>query len=148
MIFLDIATVVCVGLMIGTEFTVSAFINPILWQLEERAQAQAIGISARKLGRAMPFWYVASLLLMAVEAIARYRQPGEWLLGGAIAIWVAVIVLTLLFLVPVANRLARLSGDTFSAEARREQRHWDTMHRMRVAALVLAMICLLAGLRL
>ena len=30
MTFLDIATILCIGLMIGTEFAVSVFLNPVV----------------------------------------------------------------------------------------------------------------------
>lgn len=36
MLLLNTLTTVCIGLLIGTEFAVSAFINPVLWKLEER----------------------------------------------------------------------------------------------------------------
>lgn len=146
MIVLDIATTVCVGLLVGTEFAVSAFVNPVLWQLDERGQSQAIGMFARKLGRAMPFWYGICFLLLVGEAVARHHQHGVWLLGVAIAIWAAVIVLTLMFLVPVNNRLAQLNGEALPAESRRSHRQWDARHRIRVAALLLAMVCLLVAL--
>ena len=84
--FLDIVTTLCIGLLIGTEFTVSAFINPILNQLDGRAQAGATRLFAKKLGTAMPFWYAASLLLQDqlspafvrehYETLARY--PAHW----------------------------------------------------------------------
>jgi len=48
MIVLDIVTAVCIGLLIGTEFAVSVFINPILRKLDDRAQAHAIRLFARR----------------------------------------------------------------------------------------------------
>lgn len=145
MLFLDIATTLCAGLMIGVEFAVSAFINPILWQLDDQAQSKTVRLFARKLGTVMPFWYTIAFLLLIAETVLRYHQAGAWLLGTASAIWCAVIVLTLVFLVPINNRLARLEGGSFGEEARREHRKWDSMHRVRVAALALALICLLSG---
>ncbi|HKO11677.1 MAG TPA: DUF1772 domain-containing protein [Acidobacteriaceae bacterium] len=147
MVILDIATTVCAGLLIGVEFSVSAFINPILWQLDERAQSRTIGLFARKLGFVMPFWYSATLLLLVAETVLRLHQAGAWLLGTASAIWIVVIVLTLLFLVPINNRMTRLEGSRFAEEARREHRKWDSMHRARVAALAIALVCLLGGVR-
>ncbi len=101
---LDIVTTVCIGLLIGTEFAVAVFINPILRKLEVREELRAIRLFAAKLGAAMPFWYCASLLLLIAEAVWRYGEKGYLLLIAAGAIWVAVIVLTLLFLVPINNR--------------------------------------------
>ena len=61
------------------------------------------------------------------------------------AIWAAVIVLTLLFLVPINNRMAKLDPQSFVAESRRAHHTWDAMHRARVAALTVAFVCLVAA---
>jgi hypothetical protein len=42
MLILNIAAIVCIGLMTGVEFAVSAFIDPVLWKLERNAQMEAI----------------------------------------------------------------------------------------------------------
>lgn len=146
--FLYIATTICIGLLIGTEFAVSVFINPVLRKLDDRTQAKAISLFAARLGRAMPFWYAISLLLLLVEALTTRRGPGNSLLIAACAIWLAVIVLTLLFLVPINNRMMQLDAKSFPEEAQREHRTWDTLHRLRVAALILAMICFLLAAHL
>ena len=83
MIFLDIVTVMSVGLMTGAEFAVSAFINPVLWRMEDEGQGFAVRAFARMLGRVMPFWYGGNMLLLAAEAIVRRSQPGAWLLDVA-----------------------------------------------------------------
>jgi|SRR5579871_768358 len=141
--FLDIAVTVCIGLLIGTEFAVSAFINPIVWKLDDRAQATAIHLFAERLGTAMPFWYAVSLLLLGLETLLRHHEPGFVLLIAASIIWAIVILLTLLFLVPINNRMARLTPDSFPEGARREHKKWDTLHRLRVAALIVAFVCFL-----
>ncbi len=143
---LNIVTTLCIGLLIGTEFAVSAFINPILRKLDSRAQAQAIRLFARRLGTAMPFWYVASLLLLIGEAIVHRRESGGLLLIAACVIWCAVIIHTLLVLVPINNRMTQLDSDAFSQEAQREHKKWDSLHRLRVVALVVAMVCCLVAI--
>jgi uncharacterized membrane protein len=139
MIFLDILTVMSVGLMTGTEFAVSVFRNPVLWRMEDQAQGFAVRAFARVLGRVMPFWYGGNLLLIVAEAMVRRSQPGAWLLDGACGVWAAVIVLTLVFLVPINNRLSALTDGSFSETVKREHRQWDGRHRLRVVALLLAM---------
>jgi uncharacterized membrane protein len=145
MIFLDIVTIMSVGLLTGTEFAVSAFINPVLWRMEDEAQGFAVRAFARMLGRVMPFWYGGSLLLLAAEAIVRRSQPGAWLLDAACGVWAVVILLTLIFLVPINNRISALPDHAFSDAVKREHRRWDTRHRLRVAALVVAMGMLLVA---
>ena len=146
--FLDIATTLCIGPLVGTELAVSAFVNPVLWKLDAPAQAAAIRLFARRLGTAMPFWYSASFLLLLAVTLRHLHRPGVLLLGAASGIWAAVIVLTLLFLVPINNRMARIDADAFTDASRRQHRRWDRMHRLRVAALAVAMAAFLAGIRL
>ena len=62
---LNIFAIVSLALLIGTEFSVSAFVNPVLWKLDEFAQATAIRMFARMLGTVMPFWYVGCQVLLA-----------------------------------------------------------------------------------
>jgi uncharacterized membrane protein len=143
---LDIVTTLCIGLLIGTEFAVSAFINPILNQLDGRAQASATRLFAKKLGTAMPFWYSASLLLLIAAAVMHRQQSGSPLLIVASVIWAAVIVVSITVLVPINNRIIRFGGDQFPAEARREHHKWDALHRLRVVALAAAMGCFLVAI--
>src|ERR1035438_2840484 len=143
--FLTIITIVSLGLLIGTEFAVSVFVNPVLWKLHNSAQAAAIRMFARKLGTAMPFWYAGSLVLLASAWFLGHHEAHPWLLLSANLIWVAVIVLTLLFLVPINNRMAQLDPGSFAVESRREHHKWDAMHRARVAALTVAFVCFLAA---
>jgi uncharacterized membrane protein len=139
---MDVVTIVCIGLLVGTEFAVSAFINPILRKLGPREELRAIALFAAKLGFVMPFWYGASLLLLIAETAIHRADAGRWLLIATIAIWTAVIVHTILFLVPINNRLARVDPETAGKSALAEHGRWGWMHRWRVAALTVAMICL------
>ena len=144
-LYLDILTILGVGLLIGVEFAVSVFINPVLWRLDDRAQALAVKSFAKMLGTAMPFWYAGSFLLLIAETVLRHTKAGFSLLIASCAIWAAVIVLTLLFLVPINNRIGAMTDDVFSEAVKREHRRWDGRHRLRVVALVLAMVFLLAA---
>ena len=88
MIFsLYIATVVSLALLIGTEFAVSAFVNPILWKLDDVAQATAIRMFARKLGTVMPFWYVGSLVLLGcIWVLERHSGHAQLLMVAAVTL--------------------------------------------------------------
>ncbi len=143
---LDIVAIVSIGLLIGTELAVAVFINPILRELGPREELHAIRLFAAKLGAAMPFWYGISLLLLIAEAVFRYAQGRATLLFAACAIWTAVIVLTILFLVPINNRLARTDPDAETEPALREHSRWDVMHRWRVVSLTAAMVCFLLAI--
>ena len=143
MLILNLIVIVCIGLLVGTEFSVSVFINPVLSRLDESAQAAATRLFAIRLGRTMPFWYAASLLLLLVEAFLRRHDTGLAFLIAAIAIWVIVIILTIMFLVPINNRMILLDAGTFPEQAKRAHDRWDMMHRIRVGALTTAMVCCL-----
>ena len=143
MIIVNITTIVCMGLMIGTEFAVSAFINPVLWKLESGAQIHAIRLFAAKLGFVMPFWYGLGLLLLLVETFFLRHQPQVLLVAIASGIWALVIILSLLFLVPINNRLARFENPAAMEKAHSDHRKWDSLHRVRVLALTTAMVLFL-----
>jgi uncharacterized membrane protein len=147
-IILDLVTIVSVGLLIGTEFAVSAFINPILAKLDDRAHARAIHLFAVRLGTVMPFWYGLSLLLLIVEAIVRHRYAGSLWLMVSCAIWAAVVLLTILILVPINNQFASKEADVLSPSAHRDHDRWEAMHRARIVALTASMIFFLAGIHL
>ena len=142
---LDVLTILCAGLMIGNELAVSLFVNPVVWQLEDRSQAKALSLFAATLGKAMPFWYVLCLVLMMIEAYLRRYQPALTLLLIAVAIWVAIIVYTLTTLVPINNRIARLAG-ALPEGWQEEHKRWDMYHRWRILSLILAMVCLVWGI--
>lgn len=140
---LDILTIGCIGLLIGTELTVSVFINPILWKLDNYAQMSAMRMFAKRLGAAMPFWYAASLLLLIAETTVRRHDANVALMLIASGIWAAIVVLSVLFLVPINNRLAQIGSSSVAEVARHYHKEWDRLHRFRVAALGMSMLCFL-----
>jgi uncharacterized membrane protein len=138
--FFDIATILCTGIMAGNEIAVSAFINPALWKLDDRAIASEL---ARTLGKVMPFWYGLSLVLLAIEAYLHRRSTGFPLLVAACILWLGTIIYTLLVLVPINNRIivsGIVNGDWTP------HKKWDLLHRCRIALLIAAVVCMLAAL--
>ena len=91
----------------------------------------------------MPFWYALNLLLLILEVVNRRHEPQFALLIAATSIWIVVIVFTVVFLVPINNRMARPSSDSLSETARREHKKWDAPDRLRVVAVGVALICFL-----
>jgi uncharacterized membrane protein len=140
MLVLDILAILTLGLMIGVEFAVSAFINPTLRQLAPEPQARALSLFAARLGFVMPFWYALSLVLLIAEAILRRHTPALTPLILAASLWVLIILFTLAMLVPINNRIAKLQPTALPAGWQSAHRRWDTLHRLRVALLLLAFI--------
>jgi hypothetical protein len=145
MLFLDVLTILCTGLMIGNELAVSLFVNPVIWQLEDRSQAKALSLFAGTLGKVMPSWYAFCLVLMMVETYLRRHQPALILLLAAVVIWIAIIIYTVTTLVPINNRIARLAG-ALPEGWREAHKRWDTYHRWRILSLMVAMVCLVWGI--
>jgi uncharacterized membrane protein len=135
---LDLFTILCMGLLTGNELAVSLFVNPAIWKLSESAQAQALSLLARSLGKVMPVWYALCLVLLIVEAYVRRNNPQAYLLYGAVILWIAAIVFTVSTLVPINNRIARLDLASPFAGWRQEHRRWDKLHRWRIGMLAIA----------
>jgi uncharacterized membrane protein len=144
---LEILTTICIGLMIGVELAVAVFINPIVVRLPGAARAKMTRLSAKRLGTVMPFWYVAGLLLLAGEIVVRRHSSGAHLVWAAGSIWAIVIFLTILFLVPINNRIASMDSSAFTEQLQREHTRWDLLHRWRVIALIVSLSLFLIGIR-
>jgi uncharacterized membrane protein len=138
--FLDTITIVFMGLMVGNELALSVFVNPAVWQLESGPQAEALSLLARSLGRAMPVWYTLCLGLLALESFLHRHQAALGLLLTATLIWVGVIVFTISMLVPINNRVASLDTAALAPGWKQAHRKWDSLHRIRVLLLTVAVL--------
>ncbi|RXH57062.1 DUF1772 domain-containing protein [Granulicella sibirica] len=129
----NVVTLFIVLTLVGVEFSVSAFMNPAAWRLEPESQLRMLSRLAFVLGRVMPVWYPVSTLLFCIQAWFGWYTPGRSLLLEAAAIWVLTSVASIIFLVPLNNRVAAGAADW-----QRVHRIWDRRHRVRIAALALA----------
>jgi hypothetical protein len=91
-------------------------------------------------------WYAASLLLMAFEAVLRFHQPAFPWIAAAAALWIAIILHTLLILLPINNRIAALETSALPAGWRQQHRTWDKHHRVGILLLIFSVTLLLHGL--
>jgi hypothetical protein len=139
---LDVIASFSVGTLVGTELTVSLFVNPVLWRLEERAQAIGIRKFAERWGGVMPYWYGFNLLLLLAEAIVRRDSPIGTCFMPRLLYGRLRFCSRLIFLVPINNRLA--SRTEYRLDALTQQhRLWDDRHRVRILAVGCAFVCLL-----
>lgn len=137
----EILALVVVGALVGSEFSVAAFFRPILGRLPDDAFRAARGDGAGLLGKAMPFWYLASFaLLVAVGVVADSQR---WLIGVGAGLMVAVVMLSVTVLVPINNKIAawRSTDEVSRALAAR----WDRLHWLRVAMLAVIYVLLVIG---
>jgi uncharacterized membrane protein len=143
---LEVFTTVVVGLMVGVEFSVAFVINPILNGLPGDSAQRGRAHGGRMLGAVMPFWYIGSLILSAVWAIAGWHHLGTGLVVIAAALLIVSVIMSLLLLVPINNR-----GKTWTVENRPEDwkeqmNRWDQYHYVRVAVIIAAFALLAAAL--
>jgi hypothetical protein len=143
---LDTITITFAGLMVGNELAVSAFVNPAVWQLESGPQAQGLSILARSLGRVMPVWYGLGLALLALESFLHRHQAALVPLLTATFIWAGVIVFTIGMLVPINDRIASLNLAAPTPGWKYDHKKWDSLHRVRILLLAVALFALTYGL--
>ena len=131
---LAVITATVVGVMVGVEFAVAVFVNPMLLRLPAGSALQARADGGRVLGRVMPFWYIGSLLLVAWLAAVTWGGS-----AGDAAVAAAAL------LVPIANRSATWTADHHPADWREQQQRWDRLHYARVAIIVAGFVLTLVA---
>ncbi|MBT0992823.1 DUF1772 domain-containing protein [Cellulomonas sp. DKR-3] len=124
--------------MVGVELAVAVVINPILLQLDAGASLTARAYGARMLGRAMPFWYVGSLVLAGALAAVAWGTSAATASLVAAALLVVTVLMSVLWLVPINNRSSSWTAEDHPADWREQHRRWDRLHIARVAFLVAA----------
>ena len=137
----DVAVLFVVLTLVGVEFSVSAFVNPAVWQLEPAPQLQALRHLARVLGTVMPVWYPAAGVLLAAETWLHWHTGARPLLLASVALWVLASLASIVALVPLNTRIAQGLPDW-----ERTSRTWDRRHRVRIAALATAGVLAIAAL--
>ena len=137
---LAIVATTVVGTMVGVEFAVAVFVNPIFLRLPAGAALQARADGGRVLGRVMPFWYVGSLLLTAGLAAATWGQAAAGAAIAAAALIAVSIVMSITLLVPINNRTATWTAHDHPSDWREQQQRWDRLHYVRVAIIVAAFV--------
>jgi len=139
---LDTITVILAGSMVGNELAVTAFFNPAAWRLESKLQAQALSILAGSLGRVMPVWYGLCFGLLGLELFLHRHQPVLVLLLTATLIWAGVIIFSISALVPINNRIASLNTAAPTPGWKQDHKKWDSLHRIRLLLLAVALVAL------
>jgi uncharacterized membrane protein len=143
---LEVFTTVVVGVMVGVEFSVAFVINPILNALPADSGQLGRAHGARMLGAVMPVWYITSLVLVAVWAIARWHHHGTGLTVTAGALLLLSVLMSILLLVPIANRGKTWTPDDRPADWNQQMNRWDRLHYVRVAVIIAAFALLVAAL--
>ncbi|GAA3866437.1 DUF1772 domain-containing protein [Streptomyces lacrimifluminis] len=143
---LEVFTTVVVGVMVGVEFSVAFVMNPILNALPEDSGQLGHAHGGRMLGAVMPVWYISSLVLVAVWAIAGGDHPGTGLVVTAGALLLLSVVMSLLLLVPINNRNKTWTPENRPADWKQQIHRWNRFHYVRVAVIIAAFTLLAAAL--
>jgi uncharacterized membrane protein len=145
MTILTVVTVVAIGLLVGVELAVAVFVNPIFDRLPGTAGLAARSDGARVLGRVMPFWYGAAVLLGAASAVVA-GGSGVAAVAAGTALLVVAVVLSVTLLVPINDRARTWTEGDAPADWREQLQRWDRLHYGRTALLVVAFVLVAAGL--
>jgi len=143
---LEVFTVVVVGLMVGVEFSVAFVINPIFNGLPDDSNQLGRAHGGRMLGALMPFWYIGSLVLSAVWAIAGWHHPGAGLVVIAAALLIVSVIMSLLLLVPINNQGKTWTPENRPEDWKEQMNRWDRFHYVRVAVIIAAFALLVTAL--
>ncbi|WP_420596483.1 anthrone oxygenase family protein [Deinococcus sp.] len=140
-----VVTVVVVGLMVGVELSVAAFVNPGLGRLPDAACVAGRSDSARVLGRVMPFWYILSVVLVGWWAVQSWGRAQALLVTVVAALLVVSVVLSVALLEPINARVARWTAQSVPADWQQQVGKWDGLHYVRVGILVATFILLVVA---
>jgi uncharacterized membrane protein len=141
---------ICAGLMAGVYFAFSAFIMRSFDQLGAASAAAAMNAINRVILRSwfMPLFFGSTPICTALAAVALFdaELDGRWLLfAGAATYVVGMFACTVLFNVPLNDRLAR-AGNRSSAGADfwpQYLQRWTRWNHLRGACSLAAMMLLM-----
>jgi uncharacterized membrane protein len=144
-IALEVITATVAGIMVGVEFCVAVFINPILLRLTAGTALEIGPHFARVLGRVMPFWYITSLIFTAGLAAASWGTPTSGFAVAAALLLVVSVVMSVSLLVPINNRSKDWTAEKHPDDWRDQQRRWHGLHYGRVAIIMAALVLILVA---
>ncbi|MDX2531096.1 DUF1772 domain-containing protein [Streptomyces europaeiscabiei] len=143
---LEVVTTVVIGVMVGVEFSVAFVMKPILDALPEDSGQLGHAHGGRMLGAVMPVWYIGSLVLTAVWAVAGWHHAGTGLVVTAAGLLILTVVMSLLLLVPINNRNKTWTPENRPEDWKEQMNRWERWHYVRVAVLIGAFTLLVAAL--
>jgi uncharacterized membrane protein len=143
---LEVFTTVVVGVMVGVEFSVAFVMNRILDALPEDSGQLGHAHGGRMLGAVMPVWYIGSLVLVGIWAVAGWHHSGTGLVVTAAGLLILSVVMSLLLLVPINNRNRTWTPENRPADWKQQLDRWGRLHYIRVAVIIAAFTLLVAAL--
>jgi hypothetical protein len=150
-VFLHLLAILILGLLCGSELNVGAFAHPTLNAQTLEVHVPVRASLARLLGRVMPFWMTTSTLLnLAVVLPFEGLHGTTWRLAAvAFGVQAFAVVFSIIFPVPINNRIIRWTAATVPGDWRAQEHRWDVLHISRTLALIgaFALLTLSFGMR-
>ncbi|NUP51271.1 MAG: DUF1772 domain-containing protein [Catenulispora sp.] len=143
---LEVFTTVAVGLLVGVEFSVAVILSRILNALPDDSAQLGHAHGGRMLGALMPFWYIGSLVLSAVWAVARWHDHGAGLVVVASGLLILSVIMSILLLVPINNQNKTWTPENRPADWKQQLDRWNRYHYVRVAVIIAAFTLLVTAL--
>ncbi|WP_194912270.1 DUF1772 domain-containing protein [Catenulispora rubra] len=143
---LEVFTTVAVGVMVGVEFAVAFVLNRILNALPDDSDQLGRAHGGRMLGAIMPFWYIGSVVLVAIWAAARWHHHGTGLVVASGVLLIVSVIMSLLLLVPINNQNKTWTPENRPEDWKQQMNRWDRFHYIRVADIIAAFALLVAAL--
>jgi uncharacterized membrane protein len=140
------------GLLAGLYFAFSVFIMRALDQLGSAAGAAAMNAINTVILRSlfMPLFLLTSVasLVLAILGLVRWGEPGTslWVAGG-LCYFIGMFVVTMVFNVPLNNRLQASQAHDLEANWRRYMIEWVRWNHLRTLASLVASALFIAALR-
>ncbi|WP_193106666.1 anthrone oxygenase family protein [Brachybacterium sp. FME24] len=128
------------GLLVGVELAVAVVLNPILRGLPFAAAIAGRAHGGRMLGRAMPFWYIGSTILLATLTALTWGTSSAGAALLAAALLLVGVVLSVVLLVPINKQTITWTAESHPGNWQELQQRWDRLHIVRVALLVVAFV--------
>jgi hypothetical protein len=148
---LQLAALLVLGLMCGSELNVALFAHPTLNRQPLDAHILGRSSFAALLGRVMPFWMSASTLLNLVLLLPfeHLKEPAWHLAAIAFSIQVLAVLFSLVAPVPINNRIAKWTPASLPNDWKVQEHRWDLYHSFRTCGLVVgfAILALSLGAR-
>jgi uncharacterized membrane protein len=137
---LQLLAVVVLGLMCGSELNVAAFAHPTLNRQPLEVHVPMRASLAALFGRVMPFWMAGSTLLNLLLLLTfEHLNDSAWRFAAiAFTIQVFAVVFSLAGPVPINNRIAKWTPESFPEDWQAQEHHWDQYHWLRTAGLIVA----------
>ncbi|MFG2974485.1 anthrone oxygenase family protein [Streptomyces sp. NPDC048331] len=143
---IEVVTTVIVGLMVGVEFCVAFITSRILNALPEDSGQLGHAHGGRMLGALMPVWYIGSLVLVGIWAVAGRQHDGVGFVVLAGALLILSVVMSVLILVPINNRNRAWTPENRPEDWKQQLNRWERWHYVRVAVIVAAFTLLVTAL--